>query len=54
MMNIMKMVSPEHQETHQDDEFVNSMNDLELHTWSSFVDIMKNFLSNQLVENYKE
>ena len=30
------------------------MNDLELHMWTLFVDIGKNFLSNRRAENYKE
>ena len=38
----------------KDDAFVNSMNDLEWCAWPSFVDMVKNFLGNRLVENYKE
>ena len=30
------------------------MNDLELRTWTSFVDMMKNFLGNRQAKNYKE
>ena len=37
----------------KDNEFVNSMNDLELHAWTSFVDVMKNFLGNCRDENKK-
>ena len=29
------------------------MNDLELHTWTSFVDVVKNFLGNCWAENDK-
>ena len=29
------------------------MNDLELRTWTLFVDVEKNFLGNRLAENYK-
>ena len=38
----------------KDDEFVNSMNDLELLTWTSLVDAGKNLLGNRRAENYKE
>ena len=38
----------------KDDEFVNSMNDLELRAWPSFVDMLKNFFGNRWTENYKE
>lgn len=38
----------------KDDEFVNSMNDLELCTWTSFVDVVKNFSGNHQAKNYKE
>ena len=34
--------------------FVNSMNDLELHAWTSFVDEVKNFLGHCQTKNYKE
>ena len=37
----------------KDDEFVNSMNDLELCAWTLFCDVVKNFLSNCWTENYK-
>ena len=30
------------------------MNDLELHTWISFADVVKNFLGNRQAENFKE
>ena len=30
------------------------MNDLELCVWTSFVDVVKNFLGNRWVENSKE
>ena len=30
------------------------MNELELHVWTSFVDVVKNFLGNRQAENYKE
>ena len=30
------------------------MNDLELHAWTSFVDMLKNFLCNCQAKNYKE
>ena len=30
------------------------MNDLELHAWTSFVDVLKNFLGYCWAENYKE
>ena len=30
------------------------MNDLELHAWILFVDVMKNFLGKYRAENYKE
>ena len=30
------------------------MNDLELHTWTLFSDVVKNFLGNHWGENYKE
>ena len=36
--NIQKLI--------KDDEFVNSMNDLELCAWTSFVDVVKNILGN--------
>ena len=35
-----------------DDEFVNSMNGLELRAWASFVDVVKN-LSNRRTEKFK-
>ena len=38
----------------KDDEFVNSINDLELRAWTSFIDMMKNFLGYHLAKNYKE
>ena len=38
----------------KDDEFVNSVNTLELRAWTSFVDVVKNFLGNRRAENYKE
>ena len=44
-MNIRKLI--------KDDEFINSMNYLELHTWTSFVDVVKNFLDNRQAKNYK-
>ena len=36
------------------DELVNSMNDLELRHWTSFVDVVKNILDSRRAENYKE
>ena len=30
------------------------MNDLELRAWTSFVDVVKNFLGNHRAENYNE
>ena len=30
------------------------MNDFELHAWTSFADVVKNFLGNRRAENYKE
>ena len=30
------------------------MNDLELHAWTSFVDMVKDLIGNCWVENYKE
>ena len=47
------MVSPNIRKL-KDDEFVNSMNDLELHAWILFIDIVKNFLGNCRAKNYKE
>ena len=38
----------------KDDEFVNSMNDLELRVWTSFGDELKNFLDDRRAEIYKE
>ena len=38
----------------KNDEFVNSMNDIELCAWTSFVDVVKNFLGNRRAENYKK
>ena len=38
----------------KEDEFVDLMNDLELRAWTSFVDVVKTFLGNGRVENYKE
>ena len=38
----------------KDDEFVNSLNDLELCAWISFVDGVKNILGNRQAENYLE
>ena len=46
MMNIRKLI--------KDDEFVNSMNDLESCTWTLFIDVVKNLLRNCWVENYWE
>lgn len=37
----------------KDGEFINSMNDLELCTWTLFVDVVKNFLGNRQAKNYK-
>ena len=38
----------------KDDEFVDSMNDLVLHIWTVFDDVVKkNFLCNRRAENYK-
>ena len=37
-----------------DNEFVNSMNDLELYARTSFVDVVKNFFDNCRTENYNE
>ena len=36
-----------------DEECVNSINDLELHTWTSFVEVVKNFFKNRRAEIYK-
>ena len=44
--NIRKLIN--------DDEFVNSINDLELRTWTSFVDVVKKFLGNGQAENYEK
>ena len=30
------------------------MNDLELRAWTTFIDVVKNFLGNRQAENYKE
>ena len=38
----------------KDDEFVNLMNDLELRSWTSFVDLGKIFLGDRRTENNKE
>ena len=38
----------------KDEEFINSVNDLELRTWISFVDVQKVFLGNRQTESYKE
>ena len=38
----------------KDDEFVNSLNDLEFHGWKSFVDVVKNFLGNCQAESLKK
>ena len=38
----------------KDDEFLDLMNELELPTWISFVDVVKNFLGNHRAKNYKE
>ena len=54
MMNIMKMVSHNIRKLIKEDEFVNSMKDLELCAWTSFIDVLKNFLGNCQVENFKE
>ena len=37
----------------KDDEFVNSMNDLELCAWTSLVDAVKNFLGSRRAKNYE-
>ena len=38
-----------------DDKFVNSMNEwIGLRAWTSFVDVVKNFLGNHRAENYKK
>ena len=50
-MKIIKMVLPS---LIEGDEFVNSMNDLEFRAWTSFVDMVQNFLDNRQLENYKE
>ena len=44
--NIRKVIS--------DNELVNPMNDLELRPSTLFADMVKNFLGNRRVENYKE
>ena len=38
----------------KDDEFVNSMNDLELCTWTSFVGVVKDLWGNRQAKNYKK
>lgn len=38
----------------KDGELFNLMNDLELRVQTSFVDVMKNYLGNHWVENYKK
>ena len=38
----------------KDSDFVNSMDDLEKHTWCSFVDVVKKFLGNNRAVSYKE
>lgn len=38
----------------KDSDFVNSMDDLEKHTWWSFVDVVKKFLGNNRAVSYKE
>ena len=38
----------------KDDKFVNSMNDLGLSAWTSFVEVVKNFLDNFWVKNYQK
>ena len=48
MLNIMKI-----RKLIKDEEFVNLMNDLELRAWTSFVDMVKNFLGNCQAKNYK-
>ena len=38
----------------KDADFVNSIDDLEKRTWSSFVDFVKNFSGNNRAVNYKD
>ena len=38
----------------KDDRFVNSINELELSNWTSFVDVLNNFLGNYRAENHIE
>ena len=54
MMNIMKMFHQNIRKLIKDDEFVNSMNDLELRALTSFVDVVNDILGNHRTENYKE
>ena len=44
MMNIIKMLNYNIQQLNKYDEFDNYMNNLELHAWTSFVDVMKNLI----------
>ena len=54
-MNIMKFVSPQNiRKLIKDDEFDNSINDWKLRAWTSFVDVLTNFLGNRRDENNKE
>ena len=53
MMNFMKMVSLKIRKLIRNDE-LNSMNDLELRVWISFVDVVKNFSGNRRTENYNK
>ena len=38
----------------KDDEFINLVKDLELHTWTSFVDTVKNFYGNRRAKSYRK
>ena len=47
-------VGPDIRKLIKDNEFVNSMNNLELRSWTSFADVVKDFLGNRRAENYKK
>ena len=38
----------------RDQKFLDSMNEVELASWLSFVEVIKNFLGNYRADNYKE
>ena len=55
MMNIIKWFHHDIRKLIKDDEFANSMKDLDFDAWTTFDDdVVKNFLGNRQDENYNE